>query len=55
VQVETVMEFDNVETIKRSVEVGSDLSILPASAWPTSYGRAAGHTGFAEGRSETSA
>jgi DNA-binding transcriptional LysR family regulator len=31
VQVETVMEFDNVETIKRSVEVGSGLSILPAT------------------------
>jgi LysR family transcriptional regulator, transcriptional activator of the cysJI operon len=31
VQVDTVMEFDNVETIKRSVEVGSGLSILPAS------------------------
>jgi DNA-binding transcriptional LysR family regulator len=25
------MEFDNVETIKRSVEVGRGLSILPAS------------------------
>jgi len=24
-----VMEFDNIETIKRSVEVGSGLSILP--------------------------
>jgi DNA-binding transcriptional LysR family regulator len=31
VQVEIVMEFDNVETIKRSVEVGSGLSILPAT------------------------
>ena len=31
VQVEVVMEFDNVETIKRSVEVGSGLSILPAT------------------------
>jgi DNA-binding transcriptional LysR family regulator len=29
VGVETVMEFDNIETIKRSVEVGSGLSILP--------------------------
>jgi DNA-binding transcriptional LysR family regulator len=29
VAVETVMEFDNVETIKRSVEVGSGLSVLP--------------------------
>ncbi len=26
-----VMEFDNVETIKRSVEVGSGASILPES------------------------
>ena len=31
VAVDTVMEFDNVETIKRSVEVGTGLSILPAS------------------------
>jgi DNA-binding transcriptional LysR family regulator len=31
VTVDTVMEFDNVETIKRSVEVGTGLSILPAS------------------------
>jgi DNA-binding transcriptional LysR family regulator len=29
VTVNTVMEFDNIETIKRSVEVGSGLSILP--------------------------
>jgi DNA-binding transcriptional LysR family regulator len=29
VAVETVMEFDNIETIKRSVEVGSGVSILP--------------------------
>ena len=29
VAVNTVMEFDNIETIKRSVEVGSGLSILP--------------------------
>ena len=29
VTVNTVMEFDNVETIKRSVEVGSGVSILP--------------------------
>jgi DNA-binding transcriptional LysR family regulator len=29
VVVETVMEFDNVETIKRAVEVGSGVSILP--------------------------
>jgi len=31
VAVDTVMEFDNVETIKRSVEVGTGLSILPSS------------------------
>jgi DNA-binding transcriptional LysR family regulator len=31
VAVDTVMEFDNVETIKRSVEVGTGLSILPAT------------------------
>lgn len=30
VTVNTVMEFDNIETIKRSIEVGSGLSILPA-------------------------
>jgi DNA-binding transcriptional LysR family regulator len=29
VRVEIAMEFDNIETIKRSVEVGSGLSILP--------------------------
>jgi DNA-binding transcriptional LysR family regulator len=29
VAVNTVMEFDNIETIKRAVEVGSGLSILP--------------------------
>jgi DNA-binding transcriptional LysR family regulator len=29
VAVTTVMEFDNIETIKRSVEVGSGVSILP--------------------------
>jgi len=29
VAVNTVMEFDNIETLKRSVEVGSGLSILP--------------------------
>lgn len=29
VGVKTVMEFDNIETIKRSVEVGSGVSILP--------------------------
>src|SRR5687768_1838605 len=31
VAVDTVMEFDNVETIKRSVEVGTGVSILPAT------------------------
>jgi LysR family transcriptional regulator, transcriptional activator of the cysJI operon len=31
VAVNTVMEFDNIETIKRSVEVGSGVSILPES------------------------
>ena len=31
VTVDTVMEFDNVETIKRSIEVGTGLAILPAS------------------------
>ena len=35
VAVDTVMEFDNVETIKRSVEVGTGLSILPASTVTT--------------------
>lgn len=29
VAVDTVMEFDNIETIKRAVEVGSGVSILP--------------------------
>ena len=31
VEVDRVMEFDNVETIKRSVEVGVGVSILPAT------------------------
>jgi LysR family transcriptional regulator, transcriptional activator of the cysJI operon len=31
VAVRTAMEFDNIETIKRSVEVGSGVSILPES------------------------
>jgi DNA-binding transcriptional LysR family regulator len=31
VAVNTIMEFDNIETIKRSVEVGSGVSILPES------------------------
>ena len=35
VRVNRVMEFDNVETIKRSVEVGTGLSILPASTVTT--------------------
>jgi DNA-binding transcriptional LysR family regulator len=29
VEVETVMEFDNVETVKRAVEIGSGISIVP--------------------------
>ena len=32
VTVRTVMEFDNIETIKRSVEVGNGISILPERA-----------------------
>jgi LysR family transcriptional regulator, transcriptional activator of the cysJI operon len=32
IAVNTVMEFDNIETIKRSVEVGIGLSILPETA-----------------------
>jgi DNA-binding transcriptional LysR family regulator len=32
VQVNNVMEFDNIETIKRSVEVGTGISILPETA-----------------------
>ena len=32
VSVNTLMEFDNIETIKRSVEVGIGLSILPETA-----------------------
>jgi DNA-binding transcriptional LysR family regulator len=32
VSVRTVMEFDNIETIKRSVEVGNGMSILPRQA-----------------------
>ena len=35
VKVDPVMEFDNVETIKRSVEVGTGLAILPASTVTT--------------------
>lgn len=35
VAVNTVMAFDNVETIKRSVEVGSGVSILPVSTVST--------------------
>ena len=44
VAVDTVMEFDNVETIKRSVEVGSGLSILPETTVVNETAeRAAGH------------
>jgi DNA-binding transcriptional LysR family regulator len=32
VAVNYVMEFDNIETIKRSVEVGIGISILPETA-----------------------
>jgi DNA-binding transcriptional LysR family regulator len=32
VEVNRVMEFDNIETIKRSVEVGIGVSILPETA-----------------------
>jgi DNA-binding transcriptional LysR family regulator len=35
VPVDTVMEFDNVETIKRSVEVGTGIAILPATTVTT--------------------
>ena len=30
IQVETVMEFDNVETVKRAVEIDAGISIVPA-------------------------
>jgi hypothetical protein len=39
VTVDTVMEFDNVETIKRSVEVGTGLAILPVSAAASEFVR----------------
>jgi DNA-binding transcriptional LysR family regulator len=29
VEVRTIMEFDNIETIKRSVEIGAGISIVP--------------------------
>ena len=29
IQVQVVMEFDNIETIKRSVEIGAGVSIVP--------------------------
>jgi DNA-binding transcriptional LysR family regulator len=29
IQVHVVMEFDNIETIKRSVEIGAGISIVP--------------------------
>ena len=32
VSVQTVMEFDNVETIKRAVEINAVISILPETA-----------------------
>jgi LysR family transcriptional regulator, transcriptional activator of the cysJI operon len=31
VNVETVMEFDNIETVKRAVEIGAGISIVPQS------------------------
>jgi DNA-binding transcriptional LysR family regulator len=50
VAVDTVMEFDNVETIKRSVEVGTGLSILPATTVTREVkGRMLATAGFAEG------
>jgi DNA-binding transcriptional LysR family regulator len=50
VTVDTVMEFDNVETIKRSVEVGTGLAILPASTvTQETRTRRLATAGFAEG------
>ena len=50
VSVDTVMEFDNVETIKRSVEVGTGLSILPATTVTReAKGRMLATADFAEG------
>lgn len=50
VKVDPVMEFDNVETIKRSVEVGTGLSILPASTVTTEVrSRRLAIADFAEG------
>jgi DNA-binding transcriptional LysR family regulator len=50
VAVDTVMEFDNVETIKRSVEVGTGLSILPATTVTREVkGRTLATANFAEG------
>ena len=50
VSVDTVMEFDNVETIKRSVEVGTGLAILPASTvMREAKGRTLATADFAEG------
>jgi DNA-binding transcriptional LysR family regulator len=44
------MEFDNVETIKRSVEVGTGLSILPATTVSRERrSRALATAAFAEG------
>jgi DNA-binding transcriptional LysR family regulator len=31
VEVQTVMEFDNIETVKRAVEIGAGVSIVPLS------------------------
>jgi LysR family transcriptional regulator, transcriptional activator of the cysJI operon len=50
VSVDTVMEFDNVETIKRSIEVGTGLSILPATTVTReAKGRTLATADFAEG------
>jgi LysR family transcriptional regulator, transcriptional activator of the cysJI operon len=50
VAVDTVMEFDNVETIKRSVEVGTGVSILPGTTVTReAKGRTLATADFAEG------
>ncbi len=51
VAVNTVMEFDNIETIKRSVEVGSGLSILPRTTVVNEVKNGLlARMGFADGR-----
>ncbi len=50
VTVNNVMEFDNIETIKRSVEVGIGISILPETAVSNEVrGRMLTAVGFTEG------